>query len=690
MSKKSKMEALSVGRLINEVLINRLGIPLNNIVNDTTFSKYTGSKRPDLLISNIGYDGNNDMQFIKNLVCYAEAKDPSCTVGDKDWKDGYNQGRDKAPKLGLKFFGITNCKTTYFYNVNTEEKLSLNGNLISEFQTLDVFRIIRKSLNENPLLSNIKMGPEALTSVSEAVFGKKLWELAEEYREVDFANNIQKIDFTVGMIALEYFEEKEQIEGTKDNSKLYWSDSRSIVLDQAAELVTKLITYIDWLIADDSEFNEFSPLLKKVRSLISGSRPLINAKKLYAIYNIIDSMHPLHGTGFDLFGAVYQNFANSKEKKDFGEYFTSRHYSHVLAELLLKNEDVFNINKSIKIIDPFCGTGGMLTESFKVLKSNYQRTGMYDDDATEYLAKKCFYGIDIRSENISRTRLNMFLVGDGHTNMYQDNSLIPETKTGKKYLSQKYSYAITNPPYGSGTIQANTDVISSKRMEIAALCRIMDLLEINGCACVITPDGILENPSFMKFRDEIMRTCEIYAIISLPKFAFAPYTKEKTYALYLKKKHDRPTSNDKKKHLPTGKYQLSKIWMYIIDNDGFANSDKRFPTRLRGADQAWLHDEVQGYVDNDGNQHQSILEQRWLTFDDQLTNGTEWIDESGELVKKRKGGFIPIETIAKDEFLTLLPEYYLRPYKPHYLTENEFKKELYSIENEIKTVLGSI
>ncbi len=48
---KKKQEALSVGRLINEVLVAQLSIPFRQIVNDTTFSKYTGSKRPDILIS---------------------------------------------------------------------------------------------------------------------------------------------------------------------------------------------------------------------------------------------------------------------------------------------------------------------------------------------------------------------------------------------------------------------------------------------------------------------------------------------------------------------------------------------------------------------------------------------------------------------------------------------------------------
>lgn len=72
--KQKKQEALSVSRLINEVLVAQLSIPFRQIVNDTTFSKYTGSKRPDILISEFEYDGTNDEQYIKNLVAMQKQK----------------------------------------------------------------------------------------------------------------------------------------------------------------------------------------------------------------------------------------------------------------------------------------------------------------------------------------------------------------------------------------------------------------------------------------------------------------------------------------------------------------------------------------------------------------------------------------------------------------------------------------
>ena len=683
-----KKEALSVGRLITEVLIEQLGIPFRNIVNDTTFSSYTGSKRPDLLISNIEYTGDNEDEYIQNLLCYVEAKDTTCNIDDKDWLNAYNQGTEKSKKLGIPFFGVTNCKTTYFYNRETGEKLRLNGNLISEFQTLDVFRVIRKKLTDQSTISDIRMGVDSLSSVSEAVFNKKLWELKEEFREIDFASNTQKIDFTIGMIALEYFEEKADIDQTKDASLQYWSDGKKFIpakgenAKMANMLQTMLVTYIDRLINEDSDIKEFSDLLENVKSLICGKTAIISPTQLQSIYPIIDSMKPMHGAGFDLFGAVYENFANSKEKKEFGEYFTRRHYSHVLAELLFKEECYF---KKLKIIDPACGTGGMLTESFKVLKSNYEESGIYNDPVATYLRESCFYGVDIRTENVSRSRLNMFLVGDGHTNMLSDNSLKPEKKGGKTILQNcTYDYVITNPPYGAGTMSAETYVLNSNRREVAFLCKIIDLLKIGGKACVITPDGILENPSFKKFREELLMVCNIEAIVSLPKFAFAPYTKEKTYAIFIRKIHERnfnATSNAVTgcKNLNTGRMQNDPIWMYIIDNDGFANSDKRFPTRLRNKDQAWLHDEVSGYSDNEGREWKSILVQRWKNFDDQRTNGTQWTNEKGVECFQRKGGFINMKDIEHDSYLTLLPEKYLRPFEPHYMKEDEFEKKIASI-----------
>lgn len=453
--------------------------------------------------------------------------------------------------------------------------------------------------------------------------------------------------------------------------------SQKPINENETKLAGNICAYISNL-EQETSFGEFKNLMDIVKNLINGingEKPLISKKDVKLIYETIDGMKPLHGTGFDLFGAVYEKFANAKEKKDFGEYFTRRHYTHIFSKLLLQDEKFFNKNRKFNIIDPACGTGGFLTESFKVLKNNWEKSGTLDNNAKKFLSEECFYGIDVRGENISRTRLNMFLVGDGHTNMYDDNSLKPLKKNTAKLLNKKYQYVITNPPYGNGTIKANTSSISSTRCEIAFMCKIVDLLEIGGKACIIIPDGVLENPTLKDLRHDLLEKCNINAIISLPKFAFAPYTKEKTYAVFVTKRSEENT-----------KIQQKPIWMYIIDNDGLANSDKRFPTKLRNNRNGWLHDEISGWVSPEGEEMAGLLESRWLDFDDKDKNGTEWLNEKGERINLRKGGNIDIIDVLKDNYYTLLPEYYLRPYEAEYITIDELDKKISSIMMSLKKV----
>ena len=193
MRKKKKREALTVTRLITEVLIKQLSIPIRQIVNDTSFAEFTGAKRPDLLISEIEFKGDNEKQYIENLVAYAEVKD-ECAVNDADWMDAVKQGKLKSKKLKIPYFIVTNCETSIFYNTRTLDEITLNMNPLREFQTIDILRLIKSRLKKSPSITNIITNVDSISTVSEAIFNKKLWELAIIYRSINFENNVQKIE----------------------------------------------------------------------------------------------------------------------------------------------------------------------------------------------------------------------------------------------------------------------------------------------------------------------------------------------------------------------------------------------------------------------------------------------------------------------------------------------------------------
>lgn len=96
-------------------------------------------------------------------------------------------------------------------------------------------------------------------------------------------------------------------------------------------------------------------------------------------------------------------------------------------------------------------------------------------------------------------------------------------------------------------------------------------IEQGGIGVIIVPDGILENEDNQKIRDYLFSKCDIKAVISLPPFTFSPYTMEKTYVLVIQK---RAVAEFGINHL-----DKERVFMYISDGDGKANSAKRYETK---------------------------------------------------------------------------------------------------------------
>lgn len=84
-------------------------------------------------------------------------------------------------------------------------------------------------------------------------------------------------------------------------------------------MVGNLCQYISNL-EQETSFGEFKNLMDIVHNLINGKngeKPLISKSNVKLIYETIDGMKPLHGTGFDLFGAVYEMVCKCKREERF-------------------------------------------------------------------------------------------------------------------------------------------------------------------------------------------------------------------------------------------------------------------------------------------------------------------------------------------------------------------------------------
>ena len=92
------------------------------------------------------------------------------------------------------------------------------------------------------------------------------------------------------------------------------------------------------------------------------------------------------------------------------------------------------------------------------------------------------------------------------------------------------------------------------------------------------------------------------------------------------------------------------IWSYIVDNDGFANSDKRFRTDRMDENGKYLHDEFSQWRGIDGSTNDSLIIERYKRKK-QLPE-EEFFNEWNEKIEGSKYGYIKLKEILKDEFIT--------------------------------------
>jgi type I restriction-modification system DNA methylase subunit len=522
---------------------------------------------------------------------------------------------------------------------NKYEHLFINGKKVDYFFGEHIFKLIY----DNPNINEFVLEELLEKPFTQKEFHSIINKLKTLYRQIpEIQNNDDlSINFTVAMIALKMIMEKQNIawDIIKEPKDILSQVDNIAGRRAIKELKDK---YGDIFIITDKDKNEtfnFYNLVDTIDVRENGERTKPSDSILMIVYTYLKEI-PEKDSSIDLFGEVYECLASKKTKSLLGEYFTRRHIIQAIVRMFLTEDDIESIVQYKKTIgDPACGTGGFLTESFKYIKDycekNMPRTNISN------LASQIIIGYDINNNSIGRTRINMTLAGDGFSDIQKVNTLLSSE------IKSDIDYILTNVPYGKGDfaisdpncLDAFLKSNNNKRLELNFVIKVIQMLKKGGKASIIVPEGLLEAPTLAPFREYLLKQCRITTIISLPKFAFAPYTKWKTYVIFIEKRNVAlSTINDVAK-------KNERIWAYIVDNDGYANSDKRFPTLLTDKEGAWLHNELHEYVDINGVKQSSKIEQAYEANkeDCEMLYKNEW---NKEIVGK-KCGFIGIQSILE-------------------------------------------
>ncbi len=285
-------------------------------------------------------------------------------------------------------------------------------------------------------------------------------------------------------------------------------------------------------------------VLSKIE-VVSGKEKILN--------QVVDKLDDLQlsDTNTDIKGDAFEFFLRNYggAETDFGEYFTPRHIVKTMVKIL-------NPQYGETVYDPFCGTGGMLIESFRHIRKRMP----HSFHTLKKLKNKTVYGTEITTmERIAK--MNMILVGDGHSNINrQDSYEHPQTN--------KHDVVITNIPFGS---RMKTDFLSNygfqgNSAELAGVLHCLDALKSdneNARAGILVPEGILfnGNKGYTALREKLVTQHEIQTVISLPQGVFTDAGVKSNVIIVKKKK------NTDKKHL----------WYFTVKSDGYSLDKARRP-----------------------------------------------------------------------------------------------------------------
>ena len=647
--------------------LDHVGISKEYCKIDVT-TENSGSKRGDVWIS---LKNNRTKTFEKNIICLIEAKHRKSVIGDMDWRDAMEQGKIKAEKQNLNYYVVTNCKSEFrFYNSYSDDEIELDGKIITKLISMEILEKIQTQVNKDNSAVYHK-SPKEILPISQTKFRYTLKRLAHIYRSAGLKKGDQRIDPTISFVVLKYISEKESEKRTLDNAIKLW-DSLIDIADgkENGDLKVEFETMIRTIWGRTSQYKDNA--YKDFSDLVIMPSKLKNqhVKNIYDEFNV----YQFHGVNFDLFGAIYEEFASQTKKKEFGEFYTRRHITRSIAKLLLRNE--LTPNNDLKICDPACGSGGFLTECFITLFRNYSIRGNLSDKTKIKLKKEIFYGYDNDEKSVARTKLNMFLVGDGHVHIYENDSLM-DWNAENNFSEEQFDYIITNPPmgkYDGDSISNSFDFTNEKRYELLFLERVIKLVRKGGEIAIIVNDGMLETPSREEFRKKILKNCTIHAIISLTRFAFAPYTKEKTYVMFMQKKQ-----------IDDEEIQKTPIWHFILDYDGYANSDKRYITKYHD-DLPELEDKFNDAVNLTLQLPESdIYKNNFLNFERTVNK-----QEMSEELIGHKYKFVLMKNINKNNFYNLLSEFHLRPYENKKISQITLDNKLQTIKSNLIQLLEEI
>ncbi|MDO9096850.1 MAG: N-6 DNA methylase, partial [Candidatus Methanoperedens sp.] len=303
----------------------------------------------------------------------------------------------------------------------------------------------------------------------------------------------------------------------------------------------------------------------------------------------------------ELISNIYQRFVRSEENEDKlkkkGTHYTPYHLVTFLMDQILPWE---GRNTDLKVLDPSCGSGVFLVESYRRLISRWMQANPNKSPSISDLKrilKENIFGVDVNNNAIRIAALSLYLTMCDYLepryiwNQVRFDPIINENlfksdffEKDAPFLKKKYDIIIGNPPWVSKLPASARDYLTTQGRIVgdnqfcqAFLWRVSDLCKSDGEICMlVSSKSLLFNRSNTnrKFREQFFSSFNIKTIInfsSLRHILFSEAVGPPAAVIFSPEKKD---TQNILYCSPKPSFSPQDDWLFIIEPQDIAHIPK--------------------------------------------------------------------------------------------------------------------
>ena len=290
----------------------------------------------------------------------------------------------------------------------------------------------------------------------------------------------------------------------------------------------------------------------------------------YLLRDVINKINQIHFTSTEeihTLSHIYESILKEMRDAsgDAGEFYTPR----PVVKFMVK---AVNPRLGEVILDPACGTGGFLVETFEHIKKQCKTI-----EDHKLLQSETIFGGEAKSLPYLLCQMNLLLHGLDSPNIDPGNSLRHALKEiGDK---DRVDVILTNPPFGGEEekgIQGNfpqdkqtgETALLFLQLIMRKLRRKGHMSKKGGRAAIVVPNGTLFGDGVCaRIKEELLKEFNLHTIVRLPNGVFSPYTSIQTNILFFDRTsptkeiwfYEHPLPEDRKNYTKTKPIQFEEF-----------------------------------------------------------------------------------------------------------------------------------